>query len=265
MAPSRARGAVHRVRKASEAGRGVGVLADLQGPKIRLETFPEGPVSSSRGDEFVITTEDVGATARFCGTTYKGLPADVSGRPDPRRRRQRHAARSSRSTARGSHHRHRGRRHLRPQGHQPARRRVYVPALSEKDVEDLRCALRIGGDFIALSFVRGAGRQGRAPRHGRGGPPGPRHRQGREAAGGRQPGGRRRRLRRRHGRPRRPRRGDAAGVGARWCRSARSSCPAQRQAGDRGDADAGVHDQLPARPAPRSPTSPTRSSTAPTR
>ncbi|MFD8395426.1 pyruvate kinase, partial [Streptomyces sp. NPDC059680] len=46
-----------RVRAASkETGRPIGVLADLQGPKIRLETFAEGPVELERGDEFVITT-----------------------------------------------------------------------------------------------------------------------------------------------------------------------------------------------------------------
>lgn len=52
-----------RVRQASaDTGRAVGVLADLQGPKIRLETFAEGPVELVRGDEFTITTEDVAST-----------------------------------------------------------------------------------------------------------------------------------------------------------------------------------------------------------
>ncbi len=69
----------HRVRKAAEeTGRAIGVLADLQGPKIRLETFADGPVELVRGDEFVITTEDVPGDKTICGTTYKGLPADVS-------------------------------------------------------------------------------------------------------------------------------------------------------------------------------------------
>ena len=72
-------GRYHRVRKASEeTGRAIGVLADLQGPKIRLETFAEGPVELVRGDEFVITTEDVPGDKTICGTTYKGLPGDVA-------------------------------------------------------------------------------------------------------------------------------------------------------------------------------------------
>ncbi len=69
----------HRLRKASEdCGVAVGVLADLQGPKIRLETFADGPVELERGDEFTITTEDVAGDKHICGTTYKGLPGDVA-------------------------------------------------------------------------------------------------------------------------------------------------------------------------------------------
>ncbi len=69
----------HRTRKAAgETGRAVGVLADLQGPKIRLETFAEGPVELVRGEEFIITTEEVAGDKSICGTTYKGLPGDVS-------------------------------------------------------------------------------------------------------------------------------------------------------------------------------------------
>jgi hypothetical protein len=52
-------GRYDRVRAAAkETGRAIGVLADLQGPKIRLETFAEGPVELERGDEFVILVED---------------------------------------------------------------------------------------------------------------------------------------------------------------------------------------------------------------
>src|ERR1044072_5611563 len=72
-------GRYDRVRAAPEAtGRAIGVLADLQGPKIRLETFAEGPVELVRGDEFTITTEDVRGDNTICGTTYKGLPGDVA-------------------------------------------------------------------------------------------------------------------------------------------------------------------------------------------
>src|SRR6478609_9240780 len=67
------------VREASDAsGHGVGIFADLQGPKIRLATFAEGPVLLSRGQEWTITTRDVPGDEKECGTTYSGLPGDVS-------------------------------------------------------------------------------------------------------------------------------------------------------------------------------------------
>src|SRR6478735_1672224 len=62
---------------ADEVGRGVGILVDLQGPKIRLGLFAGGPVLLSAGDEFVITTDDVPGDATSCSTTYQGLPYDV--------------------------------------------------------------------------------------------------------------------------------------------------------------------------------------------
>ncbi|WP_101257709.1 pyruvate kinase [Streptomyces barkulensis] len=148
----------HRVRRASEeTGRSVGVLADLQGPKIRLGRFREGPVLLERGDEFTITTEDVEGDREQCGTTYEGLADDVTpgelvlvddGRvtlkvtavDGPRIRTE--------VTEGGMVSDHKG---LNLPGVA-----VSVPALSDKDIDDLRWALRTGVDLIALSFVRSA-------------------------------------------------------------------------------------------------------------
>ncbi|MFE9258004.1 pyruvate kinase [Streptomyces sp. NPDC006879] len=148
----------HRVRQAAQdTGRAVGVLADLQGPKIRLETFAEGPVELVRGDEFTITTEDVPGDKSICGTTYKGLPGDVSkgdqilindgnvelqvtGVDGPRVQ--------TIVIEGGVISDHKG---INLPG-----AAVNVPALSEKDIEDLRFALRMGCDLVALSFVRDA-------------------------------------------------------------------------------------------------------------
>ncbi|MGW3496048.1 pyruvate kinase [Streptomyces sp. NPDC001020] len=147
-----------RVRAASaEIGKAVGVLADLQGPKIRLETFAEGPVELVRGDEFVITTEDVPGDKSICGTTYKGLPGDVSKGDqvlindgnvelkvlDVEGPRVRTIVIEG-----GIISDHKG---INLPG-----AAVNVPALSEKDIEDLRFALRMGCDMVALSFVRNA-------------------------------------------------------------------------------------------------------------
>jgi pyruvate kinase len=148
----------HRLRKASEeTGRAVGVLADLQGPKIRLETFANGPVELKRGDEFTITTEDVPGDRSICGTTYKGLPGDVAKGETilindgnvslqvtevdgPRVR--------TIVIEGGVVSDHKG---INLPGVA-----VNVPALSGKDEEDLEFALRLGADMIALSFVRSA-------------------------------------------------------------------------------------------------------------
>src|SRR5712672_3962910 len=54
------RAAYEAVRAASDAsGRSVGILADLQGPKIRLGRFASGPVTLTAGQDFTITGEDV--------------------------------------------------------------------------------------------------------------------------------------------------------------------------------------------------------------
>ncbi|MEO3749709.1 pyruvate kinase [Streptomyces sp. B6B3] len=147
-----------RLRAASEAtGQPVGVLADLQGPKIRLETFEGGPVELRRGDEFTITTEDVQGDRTICGTTYKGLPGDVAKGESilindgnvalqvievdgPRVRTM--------VIEGGVISDHKG---INLPGVA-----VNVPALSEKDVTDLEFALRLGCDMVALSFVRNA-------------------------------------------------------------------------------------------------------------
>ncbi|WP_335974618.1 MULTISPECIES: pyruvate kinase [Streptomycetaceae] len=147
-----------RVRKvAEETGRAVGILADLQGPKIRLATFADGPVELVAGDEFVITTEDVPGDRTICGTTYKGLPGDVS-QGDPilindgnvaLRVIEVEGARVRSLVVEGgviSDHK----------GINLPGASVNVPALSEKDIEDLRFALQMGVDMVALSFVRDA-------------------------------------------------------------------------------------------------------------
>ncbi len=70
--------ACDRLRAAANAsGRSIGILADLQGPKIRLGTFPGGPVRLNQGDEFTLTTEDVPGDRTQAPATYQGLPGDV--------------------------------------------------------------------------------------------------------------------------------------------------------------------------------------------
>ena len=147
------------VREASDAsGRGVAILADLQGPKIRLETFADGPVQLTRGQAWTITTRDVPGDATIAGTTYKGLPGDVKpGDPiliDDGKVRLRVTGVENDTEV------HTevlvGGKVSNNKGINLPGVAVSVPALSEKDIEDLRFALHLTVDFIALSFVRDA-------------------------------------------------------------------------------------------------------------
>jgi pyruvate kinase len=149
----------HGVRAAAEAsGRSVAVLVDLQGPKIRLGRFADDEKHWLEvGDEFTITTEDVVGTKELVSTTHKGLPGDARvGDPilidDGKVLVRVTAVDGPRVVTRvevaGPVSNNKG---LNLPGVA-----VSVPALSDKDRQDLRWALRLGADFIALSFVRSA-------------------------------------------------------------------------------------------------------------
>jgi pyruvate kinase len=146
------------VRQASdESGHGVGIFADLQGPKIRLGKVAGGPLDLVEGQEFTITTRVVPGDASIASTTYLGLPGDVSaGDPilidDGRVRLEVLSVDATdvltRVVVAGPISNNKG---INLPGVA-----VSVPALSEKDVQDLRWALHMTVDFIALSFVRSA-------------------------------------------------------------------------------------------------------------
>src|SRR5690606_10720977 len=147
-----------RVREASDVvGHAVGVLADLQGPKIRTGRFAEGPVTLAPGDPFTITTRDVPGDHRQVTTTYDGLPQDV--RPgdlllvdDGKISFEAVEVTDTdvQCTVRE------GGVLSNNKGINLPGVAVSVPALSEKDKDDLRFALELRVDFVALSFVRSA-------------------------------------------------------------------------------------------------------------
>jgi pyruvate kinase len=146
------------VRQASDlSGHGVGIFADLQGPKIRLGKVAAGPVDLEEGQPFTITTRGVPGDRHICSTTYDGLPGDVSTGDqilidDGRVRLEVTAVDGTdvdtRVVVPGPISNNKG---INLPGVA-----VSVPALSVKDIEDLRWALRMRVDFIALSFVRSA-------------------------------------------------------------------------------------------------------------
>ena len=142
---------------AAEAGVPIAILVDLQGPKIRLARFKDGPHDLARGDVFTITTDDVEGTKDRVGTTYKGLPGDCKAGDrilidDGKVTVEVTAVKGNDVITQviepGAVSNNKG---INLPGVA-----VSVPALSEKDIDDLRWGLRAGADFIALSFVRSA-------------------------------------------------------------------------------------------------------------
>ncbi len=142
---------------AKKAGVPVAILVDLQGPKIRLARFKDGPHDLARGDIFTITIDEVEGTKERVGTTYKGLPGDCKtgdriliddGKVTVEVVEVKGSDVVTKVIEPGAVSNNKG---INLPGVA-----VSVPAMSEKDVADLRWGLKAGADFIALSFVRNA-------------------------------------------------------------------------------------------------------------
>jgi pyruvate kinase len=145
-----------RVREASAVvGKAVATLADLQGPKIRLGKFADGPHEWRTGDSLVITSDDILGTADRVSCTYRKLPAEVKAGDRLLIDDGKVAVEVTGVTGPDI-------RCLVIEGGPVSNNKgvslpnvaVSVPAMSEKDAEDLRFALQLGVDLIALSFVR---------------------------------------------------------------------------------------------------------------
>ena len=144
------------IREASnEAGRAVGILADLQGPKIRLSRFATGPVQWRTGDEVRVTAEDVLSTHDRVSITYAGLAKDAregdqllvdDGKLALLVREIEDSDVVCQVIEGGTVSDHKG--------VSLPRMNVSLPALSVKDIADVEFALRLRVDLVALSFVR---------------------------------------------------------------------------------------------------------------
>ncbi|WP_460916842.1 pyruvate kinase [Plantactinospora veratri] len=146
----------HLVREAARTtGRAVAVLADLQGPKIRLGRFADGPHEWRTGDSVVITGDVILGTRDRVSCTYEKLPAEV--RPGDRLLIDDGRVAVEVSDVQGN-----DIRVLVTEGGAVSNNKgvslpnvaVSVPAMSDKDTEDLRFALGLGVDMVAMSFVR---------------------------------------------------------------------------------------------------------------
>jgi pyruvate kinase len=144
------------VRAASDlTGHAVGIMADLQGPKIRLGRFADGPTYWAVGDTVRITVEDFEGTPNRVSTTYKRLAEDAT--PGDRVLVDDGNIGLVVESIDGNDvicTVTEGGKVSNNKGMSLPGMNVSAPALSEKDIEDLEFALRLGVDLVALSFVR---------------------------------------------------------------------------------------------------------------
>lgn len=151
---------VAAVREAAAAqGREVGILADLQGPKIRIEKFADGKVALAAGEEFtlVCSADAPPGDARQVGVSYLGLVNDVAAGDtlllddglmavevlaiDGDRIRTRVLTDGTLSDRKGLNRLGGG---------------LSLGALTDQDKQHIRIAAGLGVDFIAVSFCRSA-------------------------------------------------------------------------------------------------------------
>lgn len=140
---------------AAQKGVSIGILQDLQGPKIRVGRFAEGAVTLASGDRFTITMDDIEGDATRVSSTYKGLIGDVHPgmvlllddgnmalRVEGVRGNDVHTSVLIGGVLKNN------------KGINVPEADLSVPALSDKDVSDMEFGASLGVDWVALSFVR---------------------------------------------------------------------------------------------------------------
>ena len=143
---------------ASETGKTICILQDLQGPKIRTGRLKgHHPVKLKAGEPVTITTRDLEGTAELLSTTFSGLPQEVGpgsrillsdGRIELEVRAVRGQEIECVIVTGGTLAEH--------QGINLPGAALSIPALTEKDRKDLEFGVKHGVDLVALSFVRSA-------------------------------------------------------------------------------------------------------------
>ena len=149
---------IKTIRKVSEKlDLDIGILQDLQGPKIRLGRFKDGPVRVKKGDKFSLTSNEVECTKSIANVTYNKLAQEVtSGKRillDDGKIEMivekvdiGNNLLECKVTVGGVLSNNKGVNFPDVQ--------LSVKALTDKDIEDLEFGLTAGVDWIALSFVR---------------------------------------------------------------------------------------------------------------
>ncbi len=140
---------------ADEVGRAVGIMVDLQGPKVRIGKFAEGKVLLKRGDRFVLDADCALGNEERVGLDYKELTGDVGrgtvlllddGRIQLTVEEVKGKQIFTRVDQGGTLSNNKG---INRQGGG-----ISAPALTTKDMEDIRTAAQMQADYLAVSFPK---------------------------------------------------------------------------------------------------------------
>ena len=149
--------AAHVRQIAATVGRPIGLLADLQGPKIRVGKFENGKINLKDGDKFILDAKCELGNQERVGLDYKDLPNDVEAGNILLLDDGRIVLEVERVVGAEIHTfvRHGGdlsnNKGINRQGGG-----LSAPALTAKDMEDIKTAAKIGVDFVAVSFPKSA-------------------------------------------------------------------------------------------------------------
>lgn len=142
---------------AAECGREIAIMADLQGPKIRIGKFENNPIQIANGDKFILDADCALGNQERVGLDYKALPRDVKPRDvlllndglivlvvDKIVGNEIHTTvkiGGELSNNKGINRQGGG---------------LTAPALTAKDMEDIKTAMSFQADYVAVSFPKNA-------------------------------------------------------------------------------------------------------------
>ena len=144
------------VRDACRAtGTTVAIMADLQGPKIRIGRFKDGRVTLNPGDRFVLDADADEGDQGHVGLDYKELPQDVRAGDVLLLDDGKIVFQVEKVVGRQVHNRVRhGGVLSNNKGINRLGGGLTAPALTAKDMEDIRTAARLNADYLAVSFPK---------------------------------------------------------------------------------------------------------------
>ena len=140
---------------ARKVGRTVGIVADLQGPKIRIGKFEQGKIMLRSGDRFILDTDGALGNEERVGLDYKELPRDVAPGAvllldDGRIVLEVKAVRGNEIICSVRH----GGVLSNNKGINRQGGGLMAPALTDKDKEDIKTAVQLKADYLAVSFPK---------------------------------------------------------------------------------------------------------------